>query len=135
MLFFFMIGVLFNTPLSQEEHGDIKIRKVILTTQLSDDEKPMNRVEEISLNENRIIIFLKGKSDLKEHTQFIKIYDGDGDVVHESAKSFIPEKSRWDLWTYHNINRNKDKPGLWKFEVYFNGTLCAENYLMVTSNQ
>ncbi len=104
---------------------------VTFTTGLTRDNKPMNDLTEISINEKRIYIFVQWHLSPTEHNWSSKIFDGSGKLVREGRSKFTPQQTLWNTWAWHNINKQTDQPGKWKVEIYLDGEKMAEQYLTI----
>lgn len=108
--------------------------RVIFTTGLTNKNQPVNNLKEISINEERIYIYVKWFpiSD-EEHNYLCKIFDGSGQLTSTNQMSFTPEGGSWNTWTWYNINKDVDKPGNWTFKIYLDGQKVIEESLSVLS--
>ena len=108
--------------------------RVMFTTGLTNNNQPVNNLKEISINEQRIYIYVSWFSISDgEHNYLCKIFDGSGQLVTTSQMSFTSEGGSHDTWTWHNINKYVDKPGSWTFEIYLDSKKVIKENLVVLS--
>ena len=107
--------------------------RVIFTTAL-ENRRPVNNLKEISIDEQRIYIYVTWFSiSLGEHNYLCKMFDGSGTLVTTGQMSFTAEGGSWNTWTSYNIKKHADKPGNWTFEIYLDGKKVIEESLAVLS--
>jgi len=108
--------------------------RVIFTTGLNEDKKPVNNLKNISFNEEAIYIYVTWFAISKEkHDLHYYIYDGSGTLAYSSQYSFEPTESTWNTWEKYSIKHNIDKPGNWKFIIHLDGKKVMQKSLVVTT--
>ena len=110
-------------------------RNVIFTTGLTSDREPINDVRQISINEQRIFLYVRWQLPRSEHIQVTRIVDGAGKVLMQREDRFIAPASNPtpSTWVWYDIDKSRDTPGAWTFEVYLNGQKMVEERLTVTT--
>ena len=108
---------------------------VIFTTGLTSDREPINDVKQISINEQRIFLYVRWQLSRSEHIQVTRIVDGAGKVVMQREDRFVAPATNPtpSTWIWYDIDKSRDTPGAWTFEVYLNGQKMVEERLTVTT--
>ncbi|HIH95962.1 MAG TPA: hypothetical protein HA348_00480 [Thermoplasmata archaeon] len=118
---------------SEPKRSELSYR-VIFTTGLTKNDQPVNNLKEISIDEQRIYIYVTWFSISDgEHNYLCKMFDGSGILVTTGQMSFTAEGGSWNTWTSYNIKKHVDKPGNWTFEIYLDGKKVIEESLAVLS--
>lgn len=122
------------TPITTSTPDEQIDYRVIFTTGLTEDKKPLNNLKNISLNEEAIHIYITWFAISKEkHDLHYYIYDGSGRLVHSSQYSFEPTESTWNTLKKYYIVHTIDKPGDWKFIIHLDGKKVIHKTLDVTT--
>lgn len=135
-LFITIIIILLTACTTFEESKNEYIRnpdyRVIFTTGLTEDNLPLNSLEEININEEMIFIYIQWNRIPNTKYQYVcKMFDGSGEKINESAMDFRPNTDGWNTWTWYKIKSNVDVPGTWRFEIYLDETKVIESQLTV----
>ena len=114
---------------------DPQPKNVIFTTGLTTDSEPINDVKQISIKDPRIFLYVRWQLPRSEHIQVTRIIDGAGRVVAQREDRFVaPATSPTpSTWIWYDIDKSRDTPGAWTFEVYLNGRKMVEERLTVTT--
>ncbi len=128
-----ILALLFSGCADKNPQANIlpKAHHVIFTTGLDIDSNPIDNVEEITLDEQKIYIYVKWKLPLIKRVQKTKIFDGANNLIYSTEFSFTPETVNWDTWTWHKINKIMDKEGTWKFQIFSDDKLVIEKTIVV----
>ena len=114
---------------------DAKVQRVVFTTRISSNNEPVDDLREISMEaHDSVYIFVEWKISLKDHAEFFnewRVLDGSGKQKFASAKLFKPRSESWRTWLPVQFAKQYDKPGQWRFEVYFDNEKMVEEYLTV----
>ena len=104
----------------------------IFTTGIQ-NELPIDNVDEISIDTERIYIFVYwyNLKAGKNYQYKCNIYDGEGFLIATSSMKFKPTDTSWNTWTWYYISSSVDKPGEWKFEIFLKNKKVFEKYLTV----
>ncbi len=107
--------------------------RCIFTTELNKDYDPLNDVNEIFLNEDRVYIYIEwfNLKPLKIYDYKCIIYDGDHDIIESPSMVFKPQGTGHYTWSWHVLNTNIDKPGKWTFEIYLDHQKMIEKMLTI----
>jgi len=103
------------------------------TTGISEVNIPNNNLQQISINEKRLYVFMKWRLSKEDHYYKVKIFDGSEKLVSEVEYKVRPEQPIWNTWIWYSISKYVDTPGQWKVEVYLDGRKAGEKYLTVLS--
>ncbi len=108
------------------------ITTAIFTTGLNERERPIDNIEEISINEEKVYIFTHWHAiSKKQHKYKCTIFDGAGNHVFTNEFEFTPKSNNYHTWTWHTINKYVNKAGDWKFQIYLDGEKKIEKTLIV----
>lgn len=108
--------------------------KAIFTTGLTADNSPINEINEISIQEDRVYLYIFWRFLPKgTHHLQIRIFDGSGALADSYNFSFFTEGGRYYTWNWTRLSETVDVPGRWKFEIYLNDKKMGEEYVSVLS--
>ncbi len=103
--------------------------RVVLTTGINADKKPINDLTEISIHKKPLYVFVNWAGLQKGYRVKTKITDSSGALIWE--REDVTSKRLFATWHWYTINQNKDKPGKWKIEVYVDNIKKAEKYITI----
>ncbi len=118
------IPVVYNNKLSA---------KVVFTTEIKNS-KPVNSLEEISINEKKIIFYVKliNLEVGKPYRFTCKIHDGAGTLLFENTSDpFTSNSNNYLRWCWFKIDKFTEEPGMWRFDGLMNGKLITSKTLKV----
>lgn len=112
-----------------------RVASVVFTTGLTKENQPENNLTKVSLDKERIYIFVRWKFDLEKQKSFIvsyRVFDGSGNYVNSMGRAFFPRTEDWNSWYRVYLRKNLNHtPGNWRFEVYLDDRKMVEKYLNV----
>jgi len=120
---------------AQEVTAAHRVASVVFTTGLTKENQPENNLTKVSLDKERIYIFVRWKLNLEKQKSFIvsyRVFDGSGNYVNSWGNAIFPGAEDWNSWyrVYFRKNLNH-APGNWRFEVYLDDQKMVEKYLNV----
>ena len=101
-----------------------KAYRVVVTTGLDEKKQPVNDLKQVSLDEDKIYFYVRWNLAKREHDLMWRLYDGAGRLAGRSEYTFTPCCSGCPCthtWHSYNLNKNVDKPGVWRFQLYLDG--------------
>lgn len=117
------------------DDDEATVQRVVFTTRISPKNAPVDDIREISMKEHdAVYIFVQWKISLRHHAEFFnewRVYDGGGYQKLATGKLFEPRSEDWRTWLPVQFAKSHDKPGEWRFEVYFDNEKMVEEYLTV----
>ena len=127
------ISTLFGCAMIMQDDSSVQPREVIFTTGLTNDREPVNQIDQISLSEDHVFIYVRWQMPRIEHVQLTRIRDGAGRLVTERQDVFTPSETSTYPSTsvVYAFDRNADAAGLWSFEIYIDGEKMLERTLRV----
>lgn len=128
---FILCSCLTGNSTKNNEMSNTKYRP-IFTTGLNSDQQPLNDLREISINEDKIYVFVYWFNLPKTTYDYnCKIFDASGTMFFDSSAQLVVNTDNYYSTTWYQINKNIDKPGKWRFEIYLNNVKVFEKYLLV----
>ena len=118
-----------------EGNIDSRLYGIVFTTGMTDSNVPKNDLQQISLNEKCLYIFMKWRLSLKNHYYTVKISDSSGEIIYETKYYLAPTQPTWRTWPSYFLIKYIDKPGRWKVEVYLDGQKVGEKFLTVVAEE
>ncbi|MGD8765752.1 MAG: tetratricopeptide repeat protein, partial [Desulfobacteraceae bacterium] len=128
-----IILIVILTAISCSTIGKIKIEpySIIFTSGLDEQNNPINSLDKISLSEDHIYILVKWKIPKGKYNYVCKIYDAGSKKVYHGRMEFFPTQDTWITWSRHNFDPYIAEPGMWKFEIFIDGTKYVSEFFPV----
>ena len=109
----------FGTKLSTDITG-VKF-KVILSSGLTKLNRPENNINDIELGDDSLYAYVSWKGLKKEkYNHKVEFYDENMNLLFINDFNFRTDSGIWNTWSYYNINKFVDEPGIWKIKVFLN---------------
>jgi len=123
--------------ISQEQPDTGFEYETLFTTGLSKNDRPVDRIEKISMEQERIYFYITWRNlSNKEYKLKTMIYDGSGKHVFSHPHKFKPVADGiFNTWCWYNFNKVADAPGYWRFEAYLDGEKVLEEQLRVVAGE
>jgi hypothetical protein len=109
--------------------------RVVFTSGLDEQNRPIDDLARMSLDSARICIFV-GWFNLGDAPvdYLCRIFDGQRTLVYAYSSRFRPKDGSWNTWTYREVNKAIDRPGVWTFDVYLNKVMMFSAELPVDAS-
>ena len=128
---------------------DIDLSKIkydmVITTGLTDNDRPYNAIEEACLCDDSIYIYVAWKNlpkinwfeqiHYKKYNHKVLIFDEEGSKIFHDDFNFRAKEGLWNSWSTYHMNPAVDLPGKWKVELYLNDNLLDTQFLRVLPGQ
>ena len=107
-----------------------EVVKAIFTTGLKDD-RPINDLKQVSINDKRVYIFVDWNLPLRRYTYRAEIFDAAGTLIVKHPMAFTVDNTAWWTCTWLDVKKDVGEPGKLKFEIYLDDRKMVEEYLTV----
>ena len=127
------LSTLFGCATIMQSDSSVQPIEVFFTTALTDEGEPANQINQISITQGQVFIYVRWQMPRTQHVQLTRIRDGAGRMVIERQDMFTPsEASAYPSTSVvYAFDKNADAAGLWAFEVYIDGEKMLEKTLNV----
>lgn len=107
--------------------------RIVFTTQLDENDEPMNNLEKESIISDYVFIYVNWFNIPQTSYNYTAIiYNSAGDKVSEAEMKITPTNSRLYTFSGYKFDRTVDTSGIWRFQIKLDDVIVIDKEVNLT---